>query len=161
MCKVKINSMPLGSISFSLASLQVTKKEQSMDCGVIGYFFDVVCLPFSISFARIIPFSLGAWYPHYVSQFSSLTQYMPLFFEFLRKMSDNIPLNSQRACTVDGELYNLDVFSYVQPPVFGTEGSLNLLIMYVTRALENSDRLALIQVWNFFSWHKKRTLTQP
>ena len=67
-------------------------------------------------------------------------------------MSDNIPLNTQQACTAceDGELYSLDVFSYVQPPVFGTEGLLNQLIMYVTRAIESSDRSAFIQVWNFF-----------
>ena len=75
---------------------------------------------------------------------------MPLFFEFSRTMSDNIPLNTQRACIADGELYNLDVFSFVQPPVFDTEASFNQLIMNVTRAMEDSGRLAFIQVWNFF-----------
>ncbi|KAL9969795.1 hypothetical protein ACROYT_G022054 [Oculina patagonica] len=59
-------------------------------------------------------------------------------------MSDNIPLDVQRAYT-DGEYYNLDLFSYVQPPVYGNSGSLNQLIMYITRALENSDRLAFMQ----------------
>ncbi len=70
-------------------------------------------------------------------------------------MSDNIPLDAQRACT-DGEYYNLDLFSYVQPPVYGNSGSLNQLIMYITRALENSDRLAFMQVWKFLM-HKKTT----
>lgn len=81
-------------------------------------------------------------------------------------MSDNVPLYAQRTCTVcaDGELYNLDVFSYVQPPVFGTEGSLNQLIMYVTRAIEDSGRVAFIQEQktqgmmevysNIFPWKK-------
>lgn len=66
-------------------------------------------------------------------------------------MSDYIPLNSQRVCTAcaEGELYNMDVFSYVKPPVFGTEGSCNQLVIYITRAIEISGRLELIQVWSF------------
>jgi len=66
-------------------------------------------------------------------------------------MSDNVPLNTQRACRAcaEGELYHLDMFSYVQQPVFGTEVSLNQLIMYVTSAKENPGRLAFVQVWNF------------
>jgi len=66
-------------------------------------------------------------------------------------MSDNIPVNTQRACRAcpEEELYNLDVFSFVQPPEFGTEESLNQLMVYVTSARENSGRLAFIQVWNF------------
>jgi len=63
-------------------------------------------------------------------------------------MSDNIPLNSQGLYTED-ELYNLDVFSYVRPPIFGTEGSLNQLVMDIMRTKENCWRLALIQVWSF------------
>ena len=66
-------------------------------------------------------------------------------------MSDHIPLNSQQTCTAcaEGDLYNLDIVSYVRPPVFGTEGSLNQLVMYITRAIENPGRLAFIQVWSF------------
>ena len=65
-------------------------------------------------------------------------------------MSDNIPLNTQRASRAcsEGELYILDVFSFVQLPRFGTEESLNQLIMSVTSSKGRSGRLAFIQVWN-------------
>ena len=83
------------------------------------------------------------------SSFVTDSVYALILWIFLR-MSDNVPLYTQRACTVcaDDELYNLDVFSYVQPPVFGTERSRNQVIVYVTRAMD-SGRLAFVQVWNF------------
>ena len=84
--------------------------------------------------------------------------YARILWIFFR-MSDNVPLYTQRACTAcaDDEQYNLDLFSFVQPPVFGTKGSLNQLIMYVTRAID-SGRLPFIQVWNFIMAYE-RTLT--
>ena len=67
-------------------------------------------------------------------------------------MSDNIPLPIQQSTTArgDSEYYNVDVFSYVQPPEFGTRGSQNQLIVYITRTLENSSGLAFNQVWKWF-----------
>lgn len=72
-------------------------------------------------------------------------------------MSDNIPLNTQRACT-EGDYYVVDLFSNVQPPVYGNRGSLNQLIVYITSASENSSRLAFMQV--YFSLHKKINSTR-
>lgn len=80
---------------------------------------------------------------------SSFTDRLSLyrcFYYFFRKMSDNIPLSTQRSCTED-ERYVLDIFSYVQPARLGNSESLKQLILYITRALDNSKRKAFIQVW--------------
>lgn len=59
-------------------------------------------------------------------------------------MSDNVPLRTQRSCTED-EYYMIDVFSYARPATNGGTGSLKQLVMYITRALEDSGRLDLLQ----------------
>lgn len=59
-------------------------------------------------------------------------------------MSDNVPLRIQETC-VDDDYYMVDIFSYVRPETNGGTGLLHQLVMYVTRALEDSGRLDILR----------------
>lgn len=50
----------------------------------------------------------------------------------------------QETC-VDDDHYMVDIFSYVRPATNGGTGSLHQLVMYVTRALEDSGRLDVLK----------------
>ena len=60
-------------------------------------------------------------------------------------MSDEIPLRTQQSCTED-EYYKIHVFSYARPATNGGTGSLKQLVLFITKALEDSGQLDLIQV---------------
>lgn len=59
-------------------------------------------------------------------------------------MSDEIPLRTQKSCTED-EYYKIHVFSYARPATNGGTGSLKQLVLFVTKALEDSGQLDIIQ----------------
>lgn len=59
-------------------------------------------------------------------------------------MSDNVPLRNQESC-VDDDYYMIDVFTYARPATNGETGSLHQLVMYITRALEDSGRLDILR----------------
>ena len=69
-------------------------------------------------------------------------------------MSDNVPLRTQQSCTED-QYYMIDVFSSTQPATNGGTGSLKQLVMYITRALEDSGRLDLLQVRRLRVFHDR------
>ena len=60
-------------------------------------------------------------------------------------MSDEIPLRTQQSCTED-ECYKIHVFSYARPATNGGTGSLKQLVLSITKALEDSGQLDIIQV---------------
>ena len=60
-------------------------------------------------------------------------------------MSDEIPLRTQQSCTGD-EYYKIHVFSYARPGTNGGTGSLKQLVLFITKALEDSGQLDIIQV---------------
>ena len=60
-------------------------------------------------------------------------------------MSDNVPLRDQESC-VDDDYYMIDVFTYARPATNGETRSLHQLVMYITRALEDSGRLDILRV---------------
>lgn len=60
-------------------------------------------------------------------------------------MSDEIPLRTQQSCTED-EYYKIHVFSYARPATNGGTGSLKQLVLFITKALEDSGQLDIIQV---------------
>lgn len=59
-------------------------------------------------------------------------------------MSDYIPLPTQQSCT-DDEYYRINVFSYARPTPIGGTGPLKQLVMFITRALEDSALLSMEQ----------------
>ncbi|XP_027050883.1 uncharacterized protein LOC113678202 isoform X2 [Pocillopora damicornis] len=59
-------------------------------------------------------------------------------------MSDEIPLRTQQSCTED-EYYKIHVFSYARPATNGGTGSLKQLVLFITKALEDSGQLDIIQ----------------
>lgn len=59
-------------------------------------------------------------------------------------MSDEIPLRTQQSCTED-EYYKIHVFSYARPAINGGTGSLKQLVLSITKALEDSGQLDIIQ----------------
>ncbi|XP_058953120.1 uncharacterized protein [Pocillopora verrucosa] len=59
-------------------------------------------------------------------------------------MSDEIPLRTQQSCTED-EYYKIHVFSYARPATNGGTGSLKQLVLSITKALEDSGQLDIIQ----------------
>ncbi|CAH3135205.1 unnamed protein product [Pocillopora meandrina] len=59
-------------------------------------------------------------------------------------MSDNVPLRDQESC-VDDDYYMIDVFTYARPATNGETRSLHQLVMYITRALEDSGRLDILR----------------
>ncbi|RMX40226.1 hypothetical protein pdam_00014345 [Pocillopora damicornis] len=59
-------------------------------------------------------------------------------------MSDNVFLRDQESCVKD-DYYMIDVFTYARPATNGETGSLHQLVMYVTRALEDSGRLDILR----------------
>ena len=60
-------------------------------------------------------------------------------------MSDNVFLRDQESCVKD-DYYMIDVFTYARPATNGETGSLHQLVMYITRALEDSGRLDILRV---------------
>ena len=60
-------------------------------------------------------------------------------------MSDDIPLRTQQLCTED-ENYRIRVFSYARPATNGGTRSRRQLVLFITRALEDSWRLDILQV---------------
>ena len=60
-------------------------------------------------------------------------------------MSDDVSLRDQESCVKD-DYYMIDVFTYARPATNGETGSLHQLVMYVTRALEDSGRLDILRV---------------
>ncbi|CAH3135200.1 unnamed protein product [Pocillopora meandrina] len=59
-------------------------------------------------------------------------------------MSDDIPLRTQQLCTED-ENYRIRVFSYARPATNGGTGSRRQLVLFITRALEDSWWLDILQ----------------
>lgn len=59
-------------------------------------------------------------------------------------MSDNIPLRTQHSCT-ENEYYRINVFSNAQLNTMGSTRPLEQLIVFITRASENSERLDMLQ----------------
>lgn len=71
-------------------------------------------------------------------------------------MSDNIPLRTQHSCT-ENEYYRINVFSNAQLNTMGSTRPLEQLIVFITRASENSERLDMLQVRTWGLYYYWRT----